>query len=78
MVSTETKLVTTMLRAAGADAAIDSDSSATSSMKHMLDAIDCVRASLGGIKGNQAFYEELLASLPQFFACGPQSAGKSW
>ena len=47
--------------------------------EHILDIIDDVRASLGGgLQGSQrAFYEELLASLPQFVAVGPQSAGKS-
>jgi hypothetical protein len=45
--------------------------------EHILDTIDDVRASLGGgLQGSQrAFYEELLASLPQFVAVGPQSAG---
>ena len=46
-------------------------------MKEMLDTVDKVRTTLGGLKNNQHFYEELLASLPQFVACGPQSAGKS-
>ena len=46
-------------------------------MKEMLDAIDKVRASLGALKDNQTFYEEVLSSLPQFVVCGPQSAGKS-
>ena len=46
-------------------------------MKEMLDTVDKVRATLGGLKSKQLFYEELLASLPQFVACGPQSAGKS-
>ena len=48
--------------------------------KNILDVIDEVRGSLGGgLQGShqQAFYEELLASLPQFVAVGPQSAGKS-
>ena len=46
--------------------------------EHVLDVIDEVRGSLGGgLQGSQqAFYEELLASLPQFVAVGPQSAGK--
>ena len=47
--------------------------------KNILDVIDEVRGSLGGgLQGShqQAFYEELLASLPQFVAVGPQSAGK--
>eukprot|EP00961_Rhodomonas_salina_P288595 3900116-Rhodomonas_salina.1 len=55
---------------------LDSDSS----LKSMLDQIDSVRQALSGLKsaeGNQIFYEELLASLPQFVVCGPQSAGKS-
>ena len=45
--------------------------------EHVLDVIDEVRGSLGGgLQGSQqAFYEELLASLPQFVAVGPQSAG---
>ena len=45
--------------------------------KNILDVIDEVRGSLGGgLQGSQqAFYEELLASLPQFVAVGPQSAG---
>ena len=46
-------------------------------MTAMLDTVDKVRTTLGGLKSNQLFYEELLASLPQFVACGPQSAGKS-
>ena len=46
--------------------------------EHILDIIDQVRASLSGLQESQrAFYEELLAPLPQFVACGPQSAGKS-
>mmetsp|Transcript_32254 Transcript_32254/g.86367 ORF Transcript_32254/g.86367 Transcript_32254/m.86367 type:complete len:692 (-) Transcript_32254:133-2208(-) len=51
----------------------------SSSLK-VLDQIDSVRHALGGLKtahGNQLFYEKLLSSLPQFVACGPQSAGKS-
>ena len=46
--------------------------------KNILDVIDEVRGRLGGgLQGSQqAFYEELLASLPQFVAVGPQSAGK--
>jgi len=48
----------------------------------MLDTIDEIRTTLGGLKGasDQAdsdFYEEILAVLPQFVAVGPQSAGKS-
>jgi len=52
---------------------------ASDAMKAMLDTIDKVRAVLSGLKGppDQMFYEELLGSLPQFVACGPQSAGKS-
>jgi GTP-binding protein EngB required for normal cell division len=48
-------------------------------MKEMLDTVDKVRATLGGLKNSNStdFYEELLSSLPQFVACGPQSAGKS-
>jgi len=48
-------------------------------MKAKLDTIDNVRTVLSGLKGpaDQLFYEELLGSLPQFVACGPQSAGKS-
>lgn len=50
---------------------------AKATKKHILDIIDEVRGSLGGgLQGSQqAFYEELLASLPQFVAVGPQSAG---
>ncbi len=51
--------------------------SATSAMKMQLDMIDCVRVALSGLKESQAFYEEVLSSLPQFVVCGPQSAGKS-
>ena len=50
------------------------------SMKAMLDAIDEIRTTLSGLKSSDVqpkFYEEVLASLPQFVACGPQSAGKS-
>ena len=53
------------------------ESAATSAM---LDTIDEIRTTLGGLKGasDQAdFYEEILAVLPQFVAVGPQSAGKS-
>ena len=54
------------------------ESAATSAM---LDTIDEIRTTLGGLKGasDQAdfFYEEILAELPQFVAVGPQSAGKS-
>jgi len=50
-------------------------------MKSMLDRIDKVRTILSGLKGGghdeQRFYEEILSSLPQFVACGPQSSGKS-
>ena len=53
------------------------DDSASSKMKQMLDTVDKIRTTLGCLKNNQFFYEELLASLPQFVACGPQSAGKS-
>ena len=53
------------------------DEPALSKMKDMLDTVDKVRTTLGGLKNNQVFYEELLASLPQFVCCGPQSAGKS-
>ena len=42
----------------------------------LLNRIDQVRVQLGELQ-DQKFYEELLASLPQFVACGPQSAGKS-
>jgi hypothetical protein len=48
-----------------------------SEMKEILDIIDNVRAALSGLQGCQAFYEELLAALPQFVAAGAQSAGKS-
>ena len=52
------------------------ESAATSAM---LDTIDEIRTTLGGLKGasDQAdsdFYEEILAVLPQFVAVGPQSA----
>jgi len=50
------------------------------SLKSMLDRIDQVRTTLSGLKGGhdeQRFYEEILSSLPQFVACGPQSSGKS-
>ena len=49
----------------------------SSRMTEMLDTIDNVRSSLGnGLRdNNEIFYEKLLASLPQFVACGPQSAG---
>jgi hypothetical protein len=46
----------------------------------MLDTVDSIRKCLNGLNGtatDQAFHKELLASLPQFVACGPQSAGKS-
>jgi hypothetical protein len=55
----------------------DQDDASSERMKTMLDTIDNVRTTLGGLKDNQLFYEELLSSLPQFVACGPQSAGKS-
>jgi hypothetical protein len=55
----------------------DEDDVSSERMKAMLDTIDKVRTTLGGLKNNQIFYEELLSSLPQFVACGPQSAGKS-
>jgi hypothetical protein len=41
-----------------------------------LDAIDKVRLLLAELR-DTAFYEEVLSTLPQFVACGPQSAGKS-
>ena len=62
---------TNMLRSGG------TEPKGTSKMKDTLDTIDKVRSALGGLKTSQHFYEELLASLPQFVACGPQSAGKS-
>jgi len=57
---------------------VEHDSTAEA-MKNKLDTIDDVRTVLSGLKGpaDQIFYEELLGSLPQFVACGPQSAGKS-
>ena len=58
-------------------AEVGEDEPALSKMKDMLDTVDKVRTTLGGLKNNQVFYEELLASLPQFVCCGPQSAGKS-
>lgn len=46
--------------------------------KAMLDIIDDVRAVLAGLScEDSSFYEELLAEMPQFVACGPQSSGKS-
>ena len=54
--------------------------SASESTRAILDTIDQVRTTLGGLQGgaeDQFFYEELLAALPQFVAVGPQSAGKS-
>jgi len=52
---------------------------ASSSMQCKLDTIDEIRTALSSLKGgdDQDFYEEILGSLPQFVACGPQSAGKS-
>ena len=44
--------------------------------KELLNTIDQVRVQLCEVQ-DQSFYEELLAALPQFVACGPQSAGKS-
>jgi hypothetical protein len=41
-----------------------------------LDAIDEVRLLLSELR-DTAFYEEILSTLPQFVACGPQSSGKS-
>jgi hypothetical protein len=41
-----------------------------------LDAIDKVRLLLSELR-DMAFYEEILSTLPQFVACGPQSGGKS-
>jgi len=41
-----------------------------------LDAIDKVRLVLSELR-DTAFYEEILSTLPQFVACGPQSGGKS-
>jgi Dynamin family len=64
-----------MLRLVSDDSNPDEVSS--SRMKEKLDIIDKVRAALGGLKDNKVFYEELLSALPQFVACGPQSAGKS-
>ncbi len=55
----------------------DSTISPSSVMKDMLDTIDRIRVSLGGLADCETFYEEVLASLPQFVVCGPQSAGKS-
>ncbi len=55
----------------------DSTISPSSAMKDMLDTIDRIRVSLGGLADCETFYEEVLASLPQFVVCGPQSAGKS-
>lgn len=46
-------------------------------MEKMLDTIDKVRTTLGGLKHTKCFDEELLSLLPQFVACGPQSAGKN-
>ena len=59
---------------------LTSTTSTNNEMKLMLDSIDSVRSALAelkGISGADQFYEELLSSLPQFVACGPQSAGKS-
>jgi GTP-binding protein EngB required for normal cell division len=50
--------------------------SADEATKQQLDAIDKVRLLLAELK-DTVFYEEILAALPQFVACGPQSAGKS-
>ena len=54
---------------------LDDDSSndgvndaSSSRMKEKLDMIDKVRATLGGLKDNKVFYEELLSALPQFVA----------
>jgi hypothetical protein len=57
----------------------ENDNLSSTKMKEMLDTVDKVRATLGGLKNSNStdFYEELLSSLPQFVACGPQSAGKS-
>ena len=41
-----------------------------------LDSIDNVRLLLSELR-DTAFYEEILSTLPQFVACGPQSSGKS-
>ena len=41
-----------------------------------LDAVDNVRLLLSELR-DTAFYEEILSTLPQFVACGPQSSGKS-
>lgn len=71
-----------MLRVRGMErplGAVQSSPNAAS-MKVMLDAIDEIRTTLSGLKSTDVqpnFYEEVLASLPQFVACGPQSAGKS-
>lgn len=47
-------------------------------VKELLNIIDQVRVQLCELhERDQSFYEELLAALPQFVACGPQSAGKS-
>jgi len=59
---------------------LTSTTSTNNEMKQMLDSIDSVRSALAELKGTSGadqFYEELLSSLPQFVACGPQSAGKS-
>jgi hypothetical protein len=50
--------------------------------KDMLDTIDILRVVLAGLHDNNnavegSLYEQLLAELPQFVACGPQSSGKS-
>ena len=44
--------------------------------KQKLNAIDTVRLLLAELR-DTAFNEEILSTLPQFVACGPQSAGKS-
>jgi hypothetical protein len=44
--------------------------------KQKLDAIDNVRLVLSELR-DTAFYEEILSTIPQFVACGPQSGGKS-
>jgi hypothetical protein len=44
--------------------------------KQKLDAIDKVRVVLSELR-DTAFYEEILSTIPQFVACGPQSGGKS-
>jgi hypothetical protein len=44
--------------------------------KQKLNAIDTVRLLLAELR-DTAFNEEILSTLPQFVACGPQSTGKS-